>query len=393
MTKTPLPLDASPGGLMRLYYRFVLWTVAGTLLIHGALTFLLHAQSHVGPLVLALDGVLFVLAFLGIELEHKTGEAPDHPPRGLMLTSMGLLLVVLCFETGGVASPFFLLVVLAAVFGALTLRPTRAMSLTALLATTYSFCSWVSPTEGILYGGLDRMQEALLKGRTMTMDQVVGLVLHCGFLFAGAWIATRLSSGYHQQVTRFQEQATRDPLTSLPNRRAFVEKVRQELDRAERYRWPVAILIVDLDHFKRVNDEHGHGFGDAVLGQAAQLLRDAVGTIDHLARIGGEEFAIAAVGADPNHGAALAQQVLRRFRSHPWERMKPGLRVTCSVGVAVLLHAGERGGGGGSDQKLTSLLEQADKALYYVKENGRDSYSVAGMPPAHSRATQHLPRS
>jgi diguanylate cyclase (GGDEF)-like protein len=370
---------------MRFYYRFVLWTVAGTLLIHGALRFLLHARSQVGPLVLALDGVLFVLAFLGIELEPRTGDRQGRSARGPILTTMGLLLVVLCFETGGAASPFFLLVVLAAVFGALTMSGMKALFLTAILGTSYSFCSWVSPSEGLLHGGMERIQEALVKGRTMSLDQATSLLLHCGFLFAAAWIATRLSTGYRQQVTHFQEQATRDPLTSLPNRRAFVEKVRQELDRADRYRWPVAILIVDLDHFKMVNDVHGHAFGDAVLGQSAQLLREAVGTIDHLARIGGEEFAVAAVGADPNHGAALAQQVLRRFRSHPWERMKAGLKVTCSIGVAVL-HPRDNQSMGGADQKLSFLLDQADKALYHVKGNGRDNYAVHGMPGTPSKS-------
>jgi diguanylate cyclase (GGDEF)-like protein len=279
--------------------------------------------------------------------------------------------------------------VLAAVFSALTLRPATAMLLTAILGASYSFAAWVSPSEGFLYAGIDRIKSVMLGGRQMKADEVTSLAINCGFLFVGAWIAMRISAGWRQKVSRLEVHATRDPLTGLPNRRAFVEKVRGEIDRAERYRWPLTLLIIDLDHFKRVNDQHGHGFGDAVLGQASQLLREAVGTIDHLARIGGEEFSVAAVGADPNHGGDLAARVLRRFRTFEWERMKAGLKVTCSIGVAVLYPQQP----GDADGKLSWLLEEADKALYHVKENGRDNFSVANptgnASRPHTRSTTH----
>jgi diguanylate cyclase (GGDEF)-like protein len=99
-----------------------------------------------------------------------------------------------------------------------------------------------------------------------------------------------------------------------------------------------------------------------------------VGTIDHLARVGGEEFAVAAVGADPNHGAELAQRILRQFHSHDWGSLKPGLKVTCSIGVAIL-HPGRVGGD--PEQALGKLMSEADQGLYHVKQNGRNSFHVS----------------
>ena len=132
--------------------------------------------------------------------------------------------------------------------------------------------------------------------------------------------------------------------------------------------------MIDLDHFKMINDEHGHAFGDTVLSQSAQILRDSVGPVDHLARIGGEEFAVSAVAADPQHGAELASRIVRRFRQHPWDELKPGLKVTCSIGVAAL---DTTRAGSSPDASLSQMLDDADRALYEVKESGRNNYALA----------------
>jgi diguanylate cyclase (GGDEF)-like protein len=232
---------------------------------------------------------------------------------------------------------------------------------------------------------VDAIRSAFMKGHEMPVEEVMGLAVHCTFLFLTSWVAMRVAAGYRNKVTRLEVHAMRDPLTGLPNRRAFQEKVHQEIERAERNGWPLTLLVVDLDHFKRVNDKFGHPFGDAVLGQSAQLLRDATGALDHLGRIGGEEFAVAAFGADPTHGGDLASKIVRRFRSHAWERMKPGFSLTCSVGVAVL---DPRSLSGDAEGKYQHVLAQADRALYQMKQNGRDGFHVAGTPmPAAPRTT------
>jgi diguanylate cyclase (GGDEF)-like protein len=175
-----------------------------------------------------------------------------------------------------------------------------------------------------------------------------------------------------------------DPLTGLPNRRGFMEKLGQQITKAVHWDWPVAILVLDLDHFKKVNDKFGHPVGDQVLAAAAHLMRDAAGPLDNVARIGGEEFAIAAVGAEHNNAADLADRIVRSFRIHDWETLKPGLAVTCSIGVAIRQPSRESQ----AITDLSDLIDEADRALLLVKQRGRNGYLLAsdtgGASPAPS---------
>src|SRR5207247_1613916 len=98
------------------------------------------------------------------------------------------------------------------------------------------------------------------------------------------------------------------------------------------------------------------------------------GTLDHVARIGGEEFAVAAIAAEPYHGRDLADRIVRGFRTRHWSHIRPEMKVTCSVGVAVLppgLHTAS------PTAVIGELMQRADRALYYVKQNGRDGYRVS----------------
>jgi len=372
----PSGLGTSPRELLRLYYRIVLTTGAAVLGLHAVIGFVGGFGNLFAPYVLGIDAFLLLLGFLGFEM---TGPAdipgtPRKKPKGTFLIFLGLYLVLVSSETGGLASPFAMLIVLNCVFAAMVMPGRSAVLLTSVIAAVYVFAIWMRPEDGFLLGGVPGIEAMLSKGRAMSREQFTGLALHCGFLFAGMFIALRLAHSFQAQVSSLTDHATRDPLTQLPNRRGFTEKMRQEIQRAERYAWPISILVIDLDHFKLINDEHGHAFGDAVLSQTSSLLRDTVGTIDHLARVGGEEFAVAAVAAEDGHGGELAQRILRRFRTHPWEQMKPGLKVTCSIGVAVL---DPKRTSINPDTSLSQLLDEADRALYQVKESGRDNFKVA----------------
>lgn len=368
----PSNLDTSPRGLLRLHYAIVLGTGAGILLLHTVLTLAGNEPGPAGKFLLALDLLVVVVAWLGRTLE--SADAPGgKTPSSLLPGLLGTLLVLLCYETGGLASPYFLLVLTTCVFAALTLAPSVAMLIVAVVGAAYAFCAWISTADGLLRGGFAAIRTAIQAGRRMPVQELTTLIANCGFLFVGSYVAMRLSAGYRASVKGLEESATRDPLTSLLNRRGFLKTMRNEISRAERYAWPIAILMIDLDHFKRVNDTHGHAFGDTVLKTSAKLLREAVGTIDHLARVGGEEFSVAAVAADPNHGAELAQRILRHFRSNDWAGLKPGLAVTCSIGVAVL-HPG--GHTGDPEATLSRLMDEADRGLYHVKQNGRNDFHV-----------------
>jgi diguanylate cyclase (GGDEF)-like protein len=158
--------------------------------------------------------------------------------------------------------------------------------------------------------------------------------------------------------------ATTDFLTGLPNRREFMarlddEQARLQRDISERG----AVLMLDLDHFKRINDEYGHATGDAVLRHMAGLMRDSQRKIDTLGRVGGEEFAVLLPGADMANAAAFAERLRQRIAGTPLEVDGRLLAVTVSIGIAAL-DAGDSSG--------DAALVRADKALYCAKRGGRN---------------------
>jgi len=163
--------------------------------------------------------------------------------------------------------------------------------------------------------------------------------------------------------------ATRDALTGVLNRRAFDALLAGESDRARRLGRPLAMVVLDLDHFKKINDTHGHPAGDAVLATVARVLESEVRSIDKVARIGGEEFAVLLMEMDADGGFAVAKRLVTAVRGRPVV-VNGGspLAVTISAGVAALpVHGGTDG----------EFLAAADKALYTAKHDGRDRAVLA----------------
>jgi diguanylate cyclase (GGDEF)-like protein len=165
---------------------------------------------------------------------------------------------------------------------------------------------------------------------------------------------------YHEEVYQL---ATHDALTELCNRRHFLELLDKEIARAERHARPLALAIVDVDHFKRVNDEHGHIAGDGVLKRIAEVLRAHVRGEDIAARIGGEEFAVLLPEESPAAARAFAEQLREAIAA---ETFAPGgvpRRMTVSIGLADL---------SATRATRSALMRAADEALYAAKEGGRN---------------------
>lgn len=161
-----------------------------------------------------------------------------------------------------------------------------------------------------------------------------------------------------------------DPLTGLPNRRAFLEGGAQLAHRIDADPRPAAVLLVDLDHFKTINDSFGHALGDRVLQVFAETAIANIGPHDLIGRLGGEEFAIALYDADCNRAMDLAETIRRAFADIASEVDGQPVMATCSIGVAV------------SDEgplDMSSLLGQADQALYAAKERGRNRCELASV--------------
>jgi diguanylate cyclase (GGDEF)-like protein len=175
-------------------------------------------------------------------------------------------------------------------------------------------------------------------------------------------------------------QATRrmaevDGLTGVCNHRHFKLLLGRETERSRSTSQPMALLMADIDHFKRVNDAHGHPAGDAVLRHVAATLARRLRRSDVLARYGGEEFAVLLPGTDARAAAKLADDLRAEVEREP-ARLPPSqapLHVTLSLGVAALPED--------ADNELR-LLEAADRALYDAKRRGRNRVARAGGEPA-----------
>lgn len=156
--------------------------------------------------------------------------------------------------------------------------------------------------------------------------------------------------------------ARQDPLTGLANRRAADETLPLLLAQAEAARRPLALAMLDVDHFKQINDVHGHAVGDEVLSAMSLVLRARLRGSDLLARVGGEEFMLALPGTLAARAAETCERLRAAVAVHDWQAIAPGLAVTVSLGL-VQWRPGET---------RTSLLERADAALYQAKRSGRD---------------------
>ncbi len=155
--------------------------------------------------------------------------------------------------------------------------------------------------------------------------------------------------------------AVRDALTGLYNRGYFDDRLKQELAYAFRHESPLSLVLLDLDHFKRVNDEYGHKSGDAVLVAVARVVERAVRSEDVAARYGGEEIVVLARGTSSGGGLALAERLRRHIESLPIRTNDRILRVTASLGVATFVRPG-----------MGDLVAAADEALYVAKSSGRN---------------------
>ena len=164
-----------------------------------------------------------------------------------------------------------------------------------------------------------------------------------------------------------------DSLTGLPNRRQFEERLEESLARSKRTRRPMAVIFLDVDHFKSINDTHGHGFGDGVLREFARRLQEAIRKTDLAARLAGDEFVVILEGLNiVEEAAAVARKLIDSIRI-PIVLGDRSVSVTTSMGIAYR-------DGDVDDSTAQELLDGADRALYRAKAQGRDSFD---LEPAH----------
>lgn len=171
-----------------------------------------------------------------------------------------------------------------------------------------------------------------------------------------------LEDQLHSRVATLSELALTDELTKIANRRCFVESTNTELGRCQRLNLPSALLLLDLDFFKSVNDLYGHQAGDEVLKATANRLKKALREYDIFGRIGGEEFAVFLSETSPQTALQVAERVRSLLANYPIKAGPVELCITVSIGIALCK----------GDSTFEDLYNQADSALYAAKRNGRN---------------------
>jgi diguanylate cyclase (GGDEF)-like protein len=221
---------------------------------------------------------------------------------------------------------------------------------------------------------------------TLASNRVAGGDLNVAVPASGGGELSHLTGVFNDMVRRLREGraelerlSVTDELTGLANRRRLMAELERELRRSDRHGHPFAILMLDVDRFKKFNDTWGHPAGDGVLKRVANTLRECVRDVDTVARYGGEEFMVIL----PETPAAEAARVAERIRAGTEgdrftpEGAKAELNITVSVGYAVFPEHAETPDG---------LIEAADQALYRSKASGRNRVCASELPKARTRA-------
>ncbi|MDP9173251.1 MAG: diguanylate cyclase [Planctomycetota bacterium] len=189
------------------------------------------------------------------------------------------------------------------------------------------------------------------------------------------WARVRASLRIQQLVHMLEKKALLDPLTGMGNRAMFDRHLAAEIAMRIRFKTPLSCIVMDVDHFKMINDANGHPFGDQVLRKVAEIITTICRTGDVACRYGGDEFVIIAPHSNATDAALLAKRIGTAIGKTEFARQGIAIRITSSFGVADATDVYDR-----------SIFQRADDALYHAKQNGGNRVSVAPQPQAQSVA-------
>ncbi|WP_198679094.1 ligand-binding sensor domain-containing diguanylate cyclase [Aliidiomarina haloalkalitolerans] len=201
---------------------------------------------------------------------------------------------------------------------------------------------------------------------------IIIVIMLLGYLFIRIRVSAlersrnELKRLVQEQTKELQALANEDVLTKLPNRRAFDHALRANLHKATKLHQPLCLAILDLDHFKLINDRHLHAVGDQVLKRVGQIIRDNIRDQDYAARWGGEEFAIVFGNTSESEGVVICERIRKAIESADYSDIASNVQPTLSIGMACRI--GQEG--------HSTMLIHADKALYQAKEQGRNRVCV-----------------
>ena len=337
-----------------------------------------HTQPSVLPILnlFTLAVILLWSLLFAVFWRQRQRDRWSHTP-GLIVTYLfGHPLVVLAYFNGVHSIITGLLLAVAPAFGFVMFKNRHVMNAMLiiwveiiLLAFAVSM-GWLR--DAPLFG--DTTPNRFLTPIWVFMQVLIGFPVAVGFLSFTRQIVSALRS----REAQIRELSRRDALTGVWNRGYLSELTARELSLAARNGLPLSLIVADLDHFKRINDEHGHAAGDQALISAARTLGECIREVDHLGRYGGEEFVILLPNCDADAAATIAERCRQALAARPLVTASGMVPVTASFGVASEV--------GRIDED--ALFRHADQALYRAKENGRNRVETASanmtatMPPA-----------
>ncbi len=315
---------------------------------------------------LAVDVVWLAIAATAVAIRRRTRRSTvlEH----LTVQLIAVSLAVASWTMGLVTTPFALALLGALVVGLLLFRR-RAVLLGALTSGVLLLGASIATMLGLVrYAPLYR-RVPLEDGRIATWWHIEMLLIVVLTISLVVGIFLYVLARLRDREANLARLSKIDPLTGAMNRRQFVATFERELARSERHRHCLAIVIVDLDHFKNINDRHGHLTGDAVLVAASAALAQELRAEDALARYGGEEFVLLLPATDGEGARAVAERCRLRLAETPIVANGASVSLTASFGVVARAP--------GDPARPEDLLRAADEALYRAKREGRNRVVAA----------------
>jgi diguanylate cyclase (GGDEF)-like protein len=318
----------------------------------------MRAALQVSGAIFALIGLFYVLFRTRLNLRFSD------PSLTTAQIAAGILVVSYAmYYAAPVRGALSLLYLVALLFGVLRLNTLRLLLLALLALGSYATMQALS----LMYN------PAADASRAIAQLVILAIVLPW-FAVMGGYVnrlRRRLSDSHRELNLAFErigQLAIRDELTGIYNRRHLLDELARERSRSERLRTAFSVLLVDIDHFKSINDSFGHAAGDAVLKHVAALAPGAIREVDVFGRYGGEEFLLILPGADLQGAAICAERLRARLESSAVPGIPAGRRVTATIGAASYVKG----------EQVAALLRRADEALYRGKGAGRNRVITMG---------------
>ena len=236
----------------------------------------------------------------------------------------------------------------------------------ALMAVFYM----VRPVEGVIFALITVF--ALIPALDSASNSFTTITILITILVTGS-LAFAFSVITNQQRQKLMQLATRDPLTGVGNRRALENKLLESVNMFKRTATPVSLLLMDLDHFKKVNDRHGHAVGVQILKSVTEIINLRIRVTDSLYRIGGEEFLLVLPETDLDSARILAERIREAIGERPLLVDSQRIGITVSLGVSSVV----------GDLNLDELSLEADRAMYLAKRGGRNRVASVEHRPIH----------